>query len=63
MYPYPFLVEINRLLSYIIFINDCIFILTGSHESYFSLLYMLYKNWGKEEFSKFPQRNDKLTLP
>ena len=30
IYPYPFLVVINLLLSCILFINDCICILTGS---------------------------------
>ena len=29
IYPYPFLVVITQLFSYIIFINDCICILTG----------------------------------
>ena len=31
IYPYPFLVVINLLFSWIIFNNDCICILTGSH--------------------------------
>ena len=30
IYPYPFLVVINQLFSCIIFIDDCICILTGS---------------------------------
>ena len=30
IYPYPFLVVITQLFSCIIFINDCICILTGS---------------------------------
>ena len=30
IHPYPFLVAITQLLSWIIFINDCICILTGS---------------------------------
>ena len=30
IYPYPFLVVITQLFSCIIFINDCIYILTGS---------------------------------
>ena len=30
IYPYPFLVVINQLFSWIIFINDCISILIGS---------------------------------
>ena len=32
IYPYPFLVIITQLLFRIIFINDCICILTHSHE-------------------------------
>ena len=32
IYPYPFLVAITQLFSWIIFINDCICILTGSPE-------------------------------
>ena len=31
IYPYPFLVVITQLFSWIIFIHDCICILTGSH--------------------------------
>ena len=30
IYPYPFLVVVTQLFSWIIFINDCIWILTGS---------------------------------
>ena len=40
IYPYPFLVVITQLFSWITFINDCICILTGSPGSY--LLMIIY---------------------
>ena len=38
IYPYHFLVVINQLFSCIIFINDCICILTGSPEYYILMI-------------------------
>ena len=32
-------------------------------DNIYSWSYMLYKNWGSREFSRFSQRNVKLTLP
>ena len=46
-YPYPFFVVINLLFSCIIFINDCICILTGSPIKYlFMMVYVIKNNWG-----------------
>ena len=43
--PYPFLVVINQLLSWIRFINDCICILTSSSGSYFFMtIYVIQKS-------------------
>ena len=49
MYPYPFFVIINNFLSCIIFINGCIFILTGSPGLYlFMIIYVIQINGGNE---------------
>ena len=47
IYPYPFLMVITHLFSCIIFINDCIYILTGSPGWYlFMIVYVIQNNWG-----------------
>ena len=46
IYPYPFLVVITLLFSWIIFINDCICILTGSPNKIYSWSYILYTKTG-----------------
>ena len=61
-YPYPYLVVITQLFSWIIFINDCIFIFTGSLGWFFSWSYMLYRKLGVKKCSKLSQRNGKLPL-
>ena len=43
IYPYPFLVVINQILSWTIFNNDCICILTGSPENIFMIVYVIWK--------------------
>ena len=44
IYPYPFLVVITQFFSCIIFINDCICILTGSPGSYIlMIIYVILK--------------------
>ena len=49
IYPYPFLVVITQLFSNIIFINDCVCILTGSPGYYlFMIVYLIPKNGGNE---------------
>ena len=49
IYPYPFVVVITRLLSWIIFINYCICILTCSSRSYFLMIvYGIRKIRGNE---------------
>ena len=49
IYPYPFLVVIAQLFSWIIFIHDCICILTGSHGSYlFMIVYVIQDIGGNE---------------
>ena len=49
IYPYPFLVVITQLIYWIIFINDCIFILTVSPRLYiFMIVYVIQKIRGNE---------------
>ena len=47
IYPYPFLVVIAQFFSCIIYINDCICILSGSPELYlFLIIYVIQKIGG-----------------
>ena len=43
IYPYPLLVVIIQLLSWIIFINDCICILSGSTGFFFMIVHDIQK--------------------
>ena len=51
IYPYPFFVVITQLFSCIIFINDCICILTGSPGYYLLMIVYVIKNIGGNENS------------
>ena len=51
--PLPFLVVITQVFSYIIFINDCIFLLTGSPGYIFLWSYMLYETFGVTRIIQF----------
>ena len=53
IYPYPFLVIITQFFSWIIFINDCICVLTGLTGWYFLAHIYYTKNHGLWEFSNF----------
>ena len=48
IYPYPFLVVIIHLLSWIKIINSCICILTGSPEYFFMIVYVIQKIGGNK---------------
>ena len=49
IYPYLFLVIITQLFSWLIFINDCICLLTGSPGEYILMvIYVIQKNGGNE---------------
>ena len=49
IYPHPFFVAITQLFSLIIFINDCICILSGSPGYYFLMIvYVIQKIGGNE---------------
>ena len=51
IYPYPFLVAITQLFSWIIFINYCICILTSSPVYYIlMIIYVIQKNGGNKNF-------------
>ena len=63
IYPYSCLVVITQLFSWIIFINDCIWLSTGSHIYFFWWSYMLYKKLGITRILLFSQWNGKLPLP
>ena len=52
----------NQFFSWMIFINNFIFILTGSLGKYFSLLYMSQTKRGGTIIIQLSQRNGKLPL-
>ena len=51
IYPYPFLVVITPFFSWIIFINDCICILTGSPGYFLMIIYVILKIRGNNNYS------------
>ena len=63
IYPYPSFLVITQLFSWIIFINDCIYI-NWSAWIIFIRDYIFYTNNGEWwEFYRFSQHNSKLPLP
>ena len=50
IYPYPFLLAITQLFYWIIFINGCIRILTGSPGFFFMIVYVMRKIGGNENY-------------
>ena len=54
---------VTQLLSRIRFINDCIFMLTGSPGKYAYYCICYLKKLGVTIILQFSQRNGKLTLP
>ena len=63
IYPYPFFVVITQFFSWIILINDCICILTGSPGQYVLMnVYVIRKNWGETKILQFYQRNGRFPL-
>ena len=62
-YPYPFLVVMTQLFSWLIVIIDCICLLTGSPRFKNHARIYYTEKMGVTEFSKLSQLNDKLALP